>query len=256
MTKNYKGKLLSPPNINYKAKKNLALKVHTYFLSLMPSDISGFNVCPRANRITKKENHDLKSDCSSVCVAFNGNGRFKTVYNSRIKKTKRFFEDRESFLVDLVGDIFKAINYSTFYGYGPTFRLNAYSDIRWENIKIKAFGDCTIFELFPDVVFYDYSKIENRITPKNYQITYSHFGLWDITNEQIKNNYNVAMVFDKSQNLPKKYKGLNVVDGDKTDLRTAENDGVNTIVGLRAKMSKETIKNELKKHKSFVVRSK
>ena len=46
---------------------------------------------------------------------------------------------------------------------------------------------------------------------------------------------------------------VKVVDGDKTDLRTPQNDGINTIVGLRAKMSKKNIENELNKEISFVV---
>ena len=61
------------------------------------------------------------------------------------------------------------------------------------------------------------------------------------------------MVFDKRQELPKKYNGKNVIDGDKTDLRTTKNDGKNVIVGLRAKMSFKNIDLELKKQKSFVV---
>lgn len=255
MTKHYKGTLLSPPNTNYKAKKNLGLNVHTYFLSLAPSDISGFNVCPIANRISKNEQNENKSNCSSVCVAFNGNGNYPNVIKSRINKTKKFFQDRANFLNDLILDIFKAVEYSTFYGFVPTFRLNAYSDIKWENVRIKSFGNCTIFELFPDVTFYDYTKHTNRQTPKNYHLTYSHWGKWEHTKNQIKQGQNIAMVFDvkKAENLPKMFKGLKVIDGDKTDLRTPKNDGINSIVGLRAKMSKANIENELKKNVSFVV---
>ena len=61
------------------------------------------------------------------------------------------------------------------------------------------------------------------------------------------------MVFDKKNPLPKKYKGMKVVDGDKTDLRTKENDGNGVIVGLIAKMSKKAISEELKKEKQFVI---
>ena len=156
---------------------------------------------------------------------------------------------------DLILDIFKAVEYSKFYGFVPTFRLNAYSDIKFENVKIESFGGSTIFELFPDVTFYDYTKHTNRQTPENYHLTYSHWGKWEQTQNQIKQGLNVAMVFDvkKAVKLPKIFQGLKVVDGDKTDLRTPENDGINTIVGLRAKMSKANIENELKKDVSFVV---
>ena len=256
MTKNYYGKLLSSPAVNYKAKKNIKLNVHTYYLSLAHSDLSGYNVCPLANKITAKENNKNKSNCSAVCVASNGNGRYPNVINSRINKTKRFFEDRKNFLNDLVEDITKAVLYSEHYEFIPTFRLNAYSDIKWENIKIKSMGNKTIFELFPDVQFYDYTKIPNRVTPVNYSLTYSHFGKMDITKDQINKGYNVAMVFDSQKNddLPTKHNGIKVIDGDKTDLRTNENDGINVIVGLRAKMSKANIQNELNKNISFIVR--
>ena len=245
--------LISNPIVNYKASKNLDLKVMTYFLSLMPSDLSGYNVCSMANRITKNEQNPNKSDCSSNCVAFNGNGSFSNVKKARIRKTKLFFENKDLFMEQLVFDIFKAINEAKTKGFKPTFRLNAYSDIKWEKVKISSFGNSTIFELFPDIIFYDYTKNLNRLIPSNYELTYSHWGNWKHTNSQIKNGLNVAMVFDKRHELPNKYNGLKVIDGDKTDLRTTKNDGKNVIVGLRAKMSFKNIDLELKKQKSFVV---
>jgi hypothetical protein len=245
--------LISNPIVNYKASKNLDLKVMTYFLSLMPSDLSGYNVCPMANKVTKKENNKNKSDCSLVCVAHNNNGRFDVVKNARIRKTRLFFENKELFMEQLVFDIFKAINEAKTKGFKPTFRLNAYSDIKWEKVKISSFGNATIFELFPDITFYDYTKNLNRLVPSNYELTYSHWGNWEHTNSQIKSGLNVAMVFDKRQELPNKYNGLKVIDGDKNDLRTTKNDGKNVIVGLRAKMSFKNIDIELQKNRSFVV---
>ena len=105
--------------------------------------------------------------------------------------------------------------------------------------------------MFPDVQFYDYSKLENRNTPTNYSLTYSHFGNWNATKRAIKKGQNVAMVFNKQDKLPNKYKGLNVVNGDENDLRTPKNDGSGVIVGLLAKMSKQAIETELKKGSIF-----
>ena len=248
------GKLLSDPLTNYKAKKNKQLQVDTYFLSLAQSDLSGYNVCPMANKIRSKENNPNKSNCSAVCVGSNGNAQvFPKVMQARIKKTKRFFEDRQNFMNELVTEIAKAVIRSNTKGIKPTFRLNSYSDIHWENIKINKFGNNTIYELFPDIQFYDYTKLENRITPPNYHLTYSHWGKWNATNKAINNKVNVAMVFNKNDQLPEKYNGLKVVDGDKNDLRTPENDGKGVIVGLLAKMSKQAMNNELKKDISFIV---
>ena len=248
-------KLLSNPMVNYKAKKNLKLKVHSWFLSLAPSDISGYNVCPMANKVTQGEDHKLKSACSSVCVAHNGNGRYPIVINARIRKTKLFFEDRNTFISLLIEDITEAIKESKKAGYIPTFRLNAYSDILWENIRVNGKN---IFEMFPDITFYDYTKIANRKTPSNYHLTVSYFGNDIEYKKAIKNGSNVAMVFDTQNNknlpIPSEYNGMKVIDGDLTDLRTKENDGSNVIVGLRAKMSKANIEKELQKDISFVVR--
>ena len=249
-------KLLSNPMVNYKAKKNLKLKVYSWYLSLAPSDISGYNVCPMANKVTQDENHKLKSACSSVCVAHNGNGRYPIVINARIRKTKLFFEDRNTFMSLLIEDITEAIKESKKAGYIPTFRLNAYSDIMWENIRVNGKN---IFEIFPDITFYDYTKIANRKTPKNYHLTVSYFGNDIEYKKAIKNGSNIAMVFDTQNNpklpLPSEYNGMKVIDGDLTDLRTKENDGNNVIVGLRAKMSKANIEKELQKDISFVVRA-
>ena len=63
------------------------------------------------------------------------------------------------------------------------------------------------------------------------------------------------MVFNKNNKLPDIFQNKKVVNGDKTDLRTRENDGDGVIVGLLAKMSKEKIENELKKDVSFIVKS-
>ena len=259
-----KYKLLSDPITNYKAKKNMKLGVDTYFLSLAHSDTSGYNVCPRANRVTKGEDNPLKSSCSSVCVANNGNGSFPVVKKARIRKTKMYFENRSEFISLLIKDIKKAIIESNKKGNIPTFRLNAYSDIQWEDINTNEdyFGRSlpynfkpfvNVFDLFPEITFYDYSKIENRKTPSNYHLTYSHFGLWEITDKVLNDGLNVAMVFNKDKPLPTKYNGVKVVNGDKTDLRTEENDGKGVIVGLLAKMSKKNIEIELSKETPFIV---
>ena len=115
--------LLSNPITNYKAKKNLSLKVDTYFLSLAHSNTSGYNVCPVANKIG--ENNANKSNCSLVCLAKNGNGNYPNVIESRITKTKRFFEDRQNFLNELVVEIYKSIEKSRVNKNTPTFSLNA-----------------------------------------------------------------------------------------------------------------------------------
>ena len=102
--------LLSKPETNFKISKNLKLNYNTYSLNHAHSNLSGFNVCPMANKITENENNSKKSNCSSVCVGYNG---FASIHNSvmesRIKKTLSYFLDRDSFLQSLIHEIEKAI---------------------------------------------------------------------------------------------------------------------------------------------------
>ena len=246
-------KLLSKPTTNYKANKNITIGYNTYFLSLAHSDISGYNVCAYANKLKAKENNKNKSFCSSVCVGYNGFAQiYKNVMKSRVKKTKLFFEDQNLFIEYLIKDIEKAITQSIKKGLIPTFRLNAYSDIKYENIKIihnnKEY--LNIFELFKDIKFYDYSKLTNRKTPNNYELTYSYYGNKKAFKNTLDTNQNIAVVFDK---LPKKYNNRIVVNGDKTDLRLKDNDGLKSIVGLKFKGSKKALKDGI--NEGFVVQS-
>ena len=128
----------------------------------------------------------------------------------------------------------------------PSFRLNAYSDIRHENNIIQ--DNKNIFELFPEVDFYDYTKLLNRKTPSNYQLTFSHHNSDFIeTTKALETGLNVAIVFEK---LPKyiNVNGIkyNVIDGDKTDLRLDEKvNGKNVVVGLKFKGSKVKLNNAI-----------
>jgi hypothetical protein len=118
----------------------------------------------------------------------------------------------------------------------PCFRLNLTSDLPWEKIK---FNGKNVFEAFPLVTFYDYTKSAERMTafvngemPSNYHLTFSR----SETNSAIalailRSGGNVAMVFRKS--IPSTYFGHDVVDGDETDLRFL--DGKGKIVGLKEK---------------------
>ena len=238
-------KLLSDPKVNYKIKKNLKKGYYTYSLNFAHSDISGYNVCPMANRMTISEDANNKSTCSSVCVGYNGNAqRFPKVMESRVKKTKMFYEDRGTFLELLESEISKGINKAEKLGFKATFRLNAYSDIKWENYGI--------LDKFKDVTFYDYTKLPNRSIPKNYQLTYSHYGNWEYTFKALANNMNVAVVFDKT---PSDYYSIPVINGDETDLRINERDsnGDNCIIGLKFKGSKKELEEGIKD--GFVVKA-
>ena len=242
MRKSVSLRLLSAPESNFKLFKNMKLEVLTFSLNFAHSDLSGYNVCPFAKRLLNPHKNSAHlSNCSKPCVGYRGNAQiFKPVMKSRIRKTKMYFENRELFMRWLISDIEKAIDFALEHGKIVSFRLNAYSDIKWENIPVihNEIRYNNVFEIFPDIIFYDYSKNPSRKHPKQYSTTYSYYGNEDGYNTAIKNGRNVAVVFEE---LPsdRKFRGLKVVDGDQTDLRTAENDGSGVIVGLKFKGSKK-----------------
>lgn len=216
--------LLSTSNI--KTQKGVKLGYATYVLHLAPSDLSGvINTCPKSTL-----------GCKIGCLNTSGHGGMYTdiedsvVQQARIRKTKWFATGRDSFLEALVLDIQRAIKQATKKGLIPVFRLNCTSDLSWEKYKINGKN---IFELFPTVQFYDYTKVLHRKVGHihNYHLTFSRGESNQAeVDYAIANGMNVAYVFDKT---PLTYDGMTVFDGDNTDLRFLDPTGV--IVGLKAK---------------------
>lgn len=217
--KHIKLNLLTSPNANAKLAKSETEGYWSYSLSLAPHKLSGRNVCSSASK-----------GCSDACVAYAGRGSMSKVIAARIRKTKMFFEQRDLFLQILKFDIALAKTHAAANGMLPCFRLNAFSDIGWER-----FG---IMEEFKDCAFYDYTKHVNRMRkyldgelPPNYHITFSRSESNDEHVEEIiKSGGNVAVVFSS---LPDKWSGVEVIDGDKNDLRFLDPEPC--IVGLKAK---------------------
>lgn len=208
-------KLLS--RANTKTLKGEKMGYITHILHLAPYNLSGYQVCPKA------------TTCINSCLNSAGRGKFEKVQAARIRKTRYFFESRDDFMADLFDDIKKAIKYAKKRGLIPVFRLNGTSDIPWEKIRMGEFRN--IFQAFPDVTFYDYTKIQGRKTPDNYKLTFSFDGLnYKFAENALKQGQNVAVVFDK---LPIDFIGYPVIDGDISDLRFL--DDKNRIVGLKAK---------------------
>ena len=113
----------------------------------------------------------------------------------------------------------------------PVFRLNGTSDLAWEKYEVA--NGKNIFQMFPEVQFYDYTKINNRKVSHipNYHLTFSKADGNDMdTRIAMSNGMNVAVVF---KNVPETYLGRPVINGDETDLRFLDPKGV--IVGLKAK---------------------
>ena len=139
---------------------------------------------------------------------------------------------RAAFLLQLQKEIFLFAQRCKRQGYRPAVRLNGTSDVNWER-----FG---IMEKFPEVQFYDYTKIYKRALqwaagklPKNYHITYSlNEDNKKLAFDILKKGGNISAVF-RNKKLPKKFKGFKVIDADKSDVRFK--DPKNVIAGLYAK---------------------
>jgi len=196
----------------------------TGILYLAPANTTKYNTCSMAH----------KAQCAVACLYSAGRGAFSNVQQSRIDKTLYFFEARDEFMNTLFKNIKALIKKAEAKGLKPLVRLNGTSDIRWESVP---FEGATIFEAFPDVQFYDYTKDANRKDlPSNYDLTFSYSGVESfkpyVFRAQSK-GMRMAVVFRKESSIPTVFRGINVVSGDNSDVRHLDHQGV--IVGLYAK---------------------
>lgn len=214
---------------NQKTNKSIAMGYKTYILHLSPGSMAGVgNMCPKAS-----------VGCLAGCLNTAGHGgMFKAdgtsrVQAARIRRTKLFMTERNDFMLELYVDIKKACREAANKGLVPVFRLNGTSDAIWERIPV--LGYANIFAAFPDVQFYDYTKIVRRGYTcrdiSNYHLIFSRSESNQRDVERaIVAGMSVAVVFDK---VPSEYMGLPVIDGDEHDLRFL--DVSNSVVGLKAK---------------------
>ena len=178
------------------------------------------------------------ASCKEACLNTAGRGGIikkgettNVIQEARKRKTKLFLEDRTTFMTDLIADITRFANYCKKKDKLPCIRLNGTSDIQYEKILVEGKN---IFEHFPDIQFYDYTKIPTRKVShiKNYHLTWSYseanpkYTAW-----YDKIAYNIAVVFNGA--FPIYFKGREVINGDESDLRFL--DKQNVIVGLKAK---------------------
>ena len=184
-----------------------------------------FNSCPMAEQ----------AGCIDACLYTAGRGQMQNVKHARLRKARWFYSDQESFMRQLMQDIAKFQTYCNKRDIKPVVRLNGTTDIRWENIKIDGY---TIFELFPRVQFYDYTKISNRKVShiENYHLTWSYSGANAKyaagLDAALAAGMSVAVVF-RDVYTSDTWRGIPVVDGDKDDLRFT--DPQSHIVKLYAK---------------------
>jgi hypothetical protein len=162
------------------------------------------------------------------------------IQKARIRKTQMFFEARTGFMEWLVADIELAIKQSAKINMVPVIRLNGTSDLAFEKYAAIRNGVeyKNIFMAFPEIQFYDYTKILGRKIADypNYHLTFSAADGNDSDVEKaIAQGYNVAVVFGikKTLPMPADYLNMPVFNGDESDLRFLDPKG--SVIGLYAK---------------------
>ena len=211
-------------NTNYKTVKSEKVGVLTGIIYMAPYNLSGKNVCPGAS-----------AGCAAACLNTAGRGAMGVVQKARLKKTNRFWNDRKQFLNDLVNEITALEKRAAAKGLKAAVRLNGTSDLPYERYKVPG-TDKNIMQLFPEVQFYDYTKLENRIVdqqlPANYHLTFSRAEDNDHKLDAVLKHTSAAVVF--SGDLPETWRGYPVIDGDEHDARFTDA-GPGVIIGLTAK---------------------
>lgn len=206
--------LMSKGSTNAKTAKN---KRDTMILYLMPGQVLGHNMCPKAT-----------DGCLAACLNTAGRGAFSNVQQSRLNKTLEFIKDRRSFLRQCAQEINKAAKKTD----ELAVRMNGTSDVKLVEMMLSE------NEIAQNVVFYDYTKIPQkagrRVFPSGhtYVVTFSRSeqNESDVLNV-LKNGGIAAVVFNE---LPDTFHGFPVVDGDKSDDQMLDLPG-GTVLGLKAK---------------------
>jgi hypothetical protein len=251
-------RLLTPAAGNTKTLKT-ALKHQQYrivSLALAPAyEAKGISTCPNAS-----------NSCRAACVGGENVGLagiFASIGEARRRKTEFLRTDRAGFLKQLTAEIHEEQRKAEAEGQVLACRLNTFSDIPWEQER---YG--SIPARFPEVTFYDYSKLYHRAgqTPENYHLCFS----WtEEPKDQadclrlLLNGFNVSMVFANvgnyagnaalRQDIPKRWtiegNRFELYDGDSSDLRIPGIDpgpsrsGRGRICGLRLKAGNTASRN-------------
>ena len=218
--------LLTTQNAKTIKGEDLGYKTLICYMSPHKQNTFGRNLCPKAT-----------AGCMASCLFTAGRGRFSNVKIGRLRKSEFFLSNKDLFMEQLVTEINKAVRNKK--DKQICVRLNGTTDVPFENIKVGKFDN--IMSMFPDIQFYDYTKVFARLKkelPKNYHLTFSRAETETNHKESLlalQMGFNVAVVFNVKDEteLPSTYMGFKVINGDMHDLTFLHDK--NTIIGLKAK---------------------
>ena len=151
-------------------KSNKSGKYFSRIQHLSPSDESGvFNTCPFASK-----------ECKELCLNTTYRMRSDPSTKARINRTAFLAKDPQTYFHLLAGEILATYRKAEKLGKTAAIRLNGTSDIRWEKRSVNLFGEtyANIYDAFPEIIFYDYTKfpldkMQRALQQKNYHFVYS-----------------------------------------------------------------------------------
>lgn len=240
--------LVTLPTANAKLAKSVGY--YNAGISLAPAKLSGYNMCVGST-----------PQCRLGCLAGTGRAEYLgTIKFARIARTKLYATNRQDFWRILEAELCQIDRAAKRLGINVAFRPNIISDQSWHKTLPQ------MFDMFKHWQFYSYTKVESKVRdaiggklPQNYHITYSWSERSNIAKVQefLDSGINVAVPFYDIKTLkpciPTQWRGIKVIDGDKSDLRFLDPKGV--IVGLKVKLpkkKKDRIKR-IKQAKGFFV---
>jgi len=212
-------------------------------LYLLQEKLSGYQMCAFSTE-----------SCRDICLGTNsGHGammksteKTNMVQVARLKRTLLLKEQYNTFMAILVKELKALSTKAEKKGVQAVFRFNGTSDLLIEHYKVDG---KTLFEIFPEIQFYDYTKSKTRMIQflqgkmaTNYYLIYSYAPENESDAQEILAlGGNVAVVFDEKATkkhrptfIGQRFLGHEIITGDDHDLRFADPQG-GYVVGLTRK---------------------
>ena len=209
----------------YKLNKSISKGWTTAGLNLAPANAAALATGrPRLGTVCA-----MAGACAKACLQYTGMNQMTTHAAVRVNRTVQLLDHWDETIATLIAEIRKLKSKHKKFAYRP----NLLSDLPKLAHELAS--------ALPDVQFYDYTKIPRpwERTLPNYHLTfsYSERSSWAEVEDCLAHGINVAVVFNRRKGeLPRKYRGIPVIDGDKHDLRFLDKPG--RFVGLSFKGSR------------------
>jgi hypothetical protein len=216
--------------------------------------------------------------CEDLCLGetsgqnllYGGEGQWRSGPRlSQYLKTEALVVNPEAFAIAMIKQIESFRKAARELGYHPAIRLNVTSDFNPATFE-------NIINMFPDVTFYDYTKLDTKPIAPNHHLTYSSTGAsqvvgnttilnkfsnWDrMVDKILPSGRNVAMAFTSRSAMPKFVqdertgKTFEVWNGDEYDARfldPVKESGDGLIIGLTNKDNTTKPEDAAAKHNGF-----